>query len=105
MAEKIECGVPGCGRTYEPGRGGVGGEKPRCGMHYARERRGSPEADEPGKLHNGDKAIRITINAPPKLAARLVKMSKASGQSVSEYCVARILEAMPKNGKRAGGAA
>lgn len=101
MAEKILCGVAGCGRVVEVGRGGRGGTDPRCAMHYARERRNSPDALEPGKLNGAPKPLKLTVYVTGKLGAAVSKRAKKLKLSISqlgERAFQKLLEAEDGDG-------
>ena len=83
MAEELKCEVPGCGRKFVPGKEGAA--KGRCGMHYARLRRGSDNADEPGPVYEGNRNEKMTAHVPLSLVRRAEKLASQRGISISRW--------------------
>lgn len=104
MATKVVCGVPGCGRAYEAGRGGRGGEVPRCSMHLARDRRGSDRADVPGPVAgDGTRSHKLTVYVSETVADELEELrAPLTARSASEVASRLIVSGIEQHRRPMG---
>lgn len=104
VAETCTCDVPGCGRTFEKGKGGANG---KCWMHYRRALRKSPNAEVPGVIRDGSRSAKITAYVTPdaetglKAVAAVRTEKRGREVSVSEVVADAIDSLLQRMARRA----
>lgn len=95
MSEETLCGVAGCGRAVEVGKGGVlKGSKgtPECAMHHQRTIRNHPEAENPAPLRGvtPPREEKVTIRFTAAENAILERLAAGAGLDPATWCYRMI---------------
>jgi predicted HicB family RNase H-like nuclease len=73
-------------------------------MHYLREMRDSPSANNPERVRTGDRSERVTVYIDKELEAQAKKLAEARSIGLSTWIVGAIRRRVMYESKKAGAA-